>query len=203
MLAIARGDLNAPLPPAESDEIGEMAKALTVFRDTAIEVRETNLREVREARRRLSDAIESISAGFSLYDAEDRLVLCNSRYRDSLYPALANILVPGTTFESIVRRTAENGLIEHAEERVDDWVAKRLALHRAPQGPLLQRLNDGRWIRIDERKTEDGGTVAIDSDITELKRREQELAPIAVGRVKSNGVSLPSTISPVGKTLSS
>ena len=53
MNAIASGDLEVPLPKPGSDEIGQMASALTVFRDTAVEVKETNLREIREARRRL------------------------------------------------------------------------------------------------------------------------------------------------------
>jgi adenylate cyclase len=71
MMAIAGGDLEAPIPSGGQDEIGGMAEALEKFRDTAIEVRETNLREIQDARRRLVDAIESISEGFSLYDADD------------------------------------------------------------------------------------------------------------------------------------
>ncbi len=98
MLAIAGGNLRAPLPAAGRDEIGRMAEALRLFRDTAIEVEEKNLREVAEARQRLVDAIESISEGFALYDAEDRLVLCNSRYREILYPGIADAVVPGTPF---------------------------------------------------------------------------------------------------------
>src|SRR5215467_5077625 len=74
MLAIAEGDLDAKIPTGGGDEIGRMAQALAVFRATAIEVKESNLREISEARRRLVDAIESISEGFSLYDADDRLV---------------------------------------------------------------------------------------------------------------------------------
>ncbi len=85
MLAIADGNLKTQLPPGGVDEIGRMAEALAVFRDTAVEVEATNLREITEARRRLTDAIESISEGFSLYDAEDRLVICNSRYHEASY----------------------------------------------------------------------------------------------------------------------
>jgi adenylate cyclase len=176
MLAIAGGNLQTRIPDGGADEISNMGKALVVFRDTAIEVRETNLREIREARRRLTDAIESISEGFSLYDTDDRLVLCNSHYRDALYPGIADIMMPGTPFETILRRVAERGLIKGAEDCVDEWVAKRLALYRDPAGPHLQQQSDGRWIQINERKTEDGGTVAVYSDITELKQHEQMLA---------------------------
>ena len=97
MLAIAGGNLRAPLPGAGRDEIGRMAEALRQFRDTALEVEEKNLREVAEARQRLIDAIESISEGFALYDADDQLVLCNSRYREILYPGIANAVVARCT----------------------------------------------------------------------------------------------------------
>ena len=176
MLAIADGNLEATIPGGGDDEIGGMAKALNVFRDTAVEVRESNLREINEARRRLIDAIESIFEGFSLYDAEDRLVICNSRYRKLLYPWIEDAVAPGTSFESIIRSAAERGLIRDAEGRIEEWVAERLALHRNPGQPHLQRRSEDQWILISERKTEDGGTVAVYADITELKNREQELS---------------------------
>jgi len=175
MLAIAGGNLEASIPSSGPDEIGNMVQALTVFRDTAIEVRKSNLREIREARRRLIDAIESISEGFSLYDADDLLVLCNSRYRDALYPEIADIVVPETPFETILRSAAERGLIEGAQDRVEEWVSERIALHRNPIGVHLQKQSDGRWVQIDERKTEDGGTVAIYTDITDLKQMSIDL----------------------------
>jgi class 3 adenylate cyclase/methyl-accepting chemotaxis protein len=176
MLAIADGDLATRIPGDGDDEISAMAKALAVFRDTAVEVKETNLREIREARRRLTDAIESISEGFSLYDAEDNLVVSNSRYREVLYPGIADIVVPGAPFESFVRAAAERGLVKNADGRMDDWIAERLTRHNEPSGPHLQQQSDGRWIQISERKTEDGGTVAVYTDITDLKEREEELA---------------------------
>ena len=175
MLAIASGNLKASIPAEGADELGRMAQALTVFRNTAIEVEEANLREIREARRRLTDAIESISEGFSLYDADHRLVLCNSHYRNLLYPGLEEVITPGTPFETIVRRAAERGLVRDANGRIDAWVTERVAQHQSPRGPHLQQRADGMWIQINERRTEDGGTVAVYTDITELKRREEEL----------------------------
>ncbi|MGH6808970.1 MAG: PAS-domain containing protein, partial [Ensifer adhaerens] len=176
MLAIAGGNLCAPLPAAGHDEIGRMAEALRLFRDTAVEVEEKNLREVAEARQRLVDAIESISEGFALYDVEDRLVLSNSRYRELLYSDVAIELTPGTTFEQIIRRSAERGYIKDAEGRLEEWVAERLSRHRNPGEPWVQRRGDERWIMIGERRITGGGTVAVYSDITELKKREENLA---------------------------
>ncbi|RWM23517.1 MAG: HAMP domain-containing protein [Mesorhizobium sp.] len=175
MFAIAGGNLRAPLPAAGRDEIGRMAEALRLFRDTAVEVEEKNLREVAEARQRLVDAIESISEGFALYDGQDRLVLSNSRYRELLYAGLEE-MTPGTTFEHIIRRSAERGYIKDAEGRVEEWVAERLSRHRNPGDPWVQRRGDGRWIMIGERRITGGGTVAVYSDITELKQREENLA---------------------------
>jgi len=139
----------------------------------------TPLRRAEQARlrseQRLSEAIESISEGFVCYDGEDRLVICNSCYRDLLYPGLDIDLTVGTAFESIVRRAAECGYVTDALGRVDEWVAERMRQHRNPGEPQVQRRADGRWVMVSERRTEDGGTVAVYSDITELKQREQDL----------------------------
>ena len=175
MLAIAQGNLDARLPAPGSDEIGRMAEALSIFRDTAVEVKESNLREIREAQNRLTHAIESISEGFSLYDASDHLVVCNTRYRQMLYPGMQEEVQPGTTFEGIIRRAAEKGLVVDAGGDIDGWVRRRLTMHQQPSRPHIQRRGDGRWIRVNERKTDDGGTVAVYTDITEDKQREAEL----------------------------
>ena len=176
MLAIAGGNLRAPLPaPGGNDEITRMAVALTGFRDTAIEVEESNLRDIEEARRRLVDAIENSSEGFAFYDPENRLVICNNRYKELLYPGADVEIEPGMAFETIIRTSAENGYIVDAEGRIDEWIAERIALHQNPGEPRVQQRGDGRWILVTERKTGDGGTVAIYSDITDLKQREQDL----------------------------
>jgi len=176
MLAIAGGNLRAPLPVAGgNDEISRMAEALVVFRDTAIEVEESNLRDIESARRRLVDAIENSSEGFAFYDPEDRLVICNNRYKELLYSSLDVAIEPGMPFEEIIRRSAEGGLITAAEGRIDEWVAERMAVHRDPGEPRLQQRGGGRWILITERKTGDGGTVAIYSDVSDLKQREEDL----------------------------
>ena len=176
MLAIARGNFDVETPPPGKDEIGQMAEALSIFRDTAVEVEEKNLREIAEARQRLVDAIESTSEGFAFYDAEDRLVLFNTQYRTLLYPSGDIRLEPGMTFENVIRQAAESGLIDDDSGDIEAIVRKRVERHRNPGRPFLQKRADGRWIQISERKTESGGTVAVYSDLTELKRREEELA---------------------------
>jgi signal transduction histidine kinase/CheY-like chemotaxis protein len=175
--SLAKGDLKSPLPQAGDDEIGRMAAALGVFRATAIEMKETNLKEIREARARLTEAIETISEGFSLYDANDRLIICNSRYRE-LYASISDIVTPGVSFETIIRTAVERGLIVDAEGRHEAWLAERLAHHRGGGDPLIQHRSDDRWIQISERRTANGGVVAIYADITAMKRHETELADL-------------------------
>ena len=182
MLTLAGGDLKAPLPVGGKDEIGRMVEALAVFRATAVEMEEANLKEIREARSRLTDAIESISEGFSLYDADDKLIVCNSRYRD-LFASHADVMQPGTSFETIVRTAVDRGLIEEADGRSDAWVRERLERHQGPGATHVQHRSDGRWIRVSERKTASGGVVATYTDITELKQHEAELADL-VGKLQ-------------------
>jgi class 3 adenylate cyclase/HAMP domain-containing protein len=177
MTNIAAGDTSGDIPGSDRhDELGRMAQALGVFRDTAIAVQEANLREIQTTRRRLAEAIESISEGFSLYDSDDRLVVSNSRYQQLLYPDMAEPLRPGVTFESILRHAVAQGYVKDAEDRTDAWIAERLASHREPGSPHVQQRRDGRYIMVSERRTDEGGTVAVYSDITELKQRETELA---------------------------
>ncbi len=174
MLAIASGNLRAPLPASGgNDEITRMAEALIGFRDTAIEVEESNLREIEGVRRRLVDAVESISEGFALYDSDDRLVLCNSTYRNIMYPGLDPHLEAGTPFKRILQGTVELGLVQDAKGREEEWIAERLAQRRDLQSGRLQRRTDGRWVRITEHRTHDGGTVAIYTDVTELQSAKE------------------------------
>lgn len=177
MESVAGGDLKIRLPSAErDDEIGRMTRALTVFRDTAVEIEENNLREIGQARQRLMDAIESISEGFCYFDSGDRLVVANNRYRALMYPGDENAVAEGMTFEELIRNAVHRGYVKISDAGVEAWVAERLARHRHPGAPHLQQRGSGRWIMVSERKTGDGGTVAIYSDITELKQREKELA---------------------------
>ena len=177
MESVAGGDLRVDLPGGESDdEIGRMTKALKIFRDTAVEIEENNLREIGQARQRLMDAIESISEGFCYFDASDKLVVANNQYRTLMYSGDESAVVEGMSFERILRGSVKKGYIKDAEENTEQWVAERLAQHRNPGAPSLHQRGSGRWIMVSERKTGDGGTVAIYSDITELKQREAELA---------------------------
>lgn len=143
---------------------------------------ELSLKELSEARdkatqaqSRLTDALGSISEGFSLYDADDKLVIYNRRYRDMHGTGSIDVVKQGVSFETILRNATASGEIRDAEGQVEEWVAERLARHRDPKGPHVQHRSDGRWIQINERKTDDGGTVATYTDITDMKQAEQSI----------------------------
>ncbi|WP_207461468.1 NahK/ErcS family hybrid sensor histidine kinase/response regulator [Azospirillum sp. SYSU D00513] len=154
--------------------------------ETALREGEHANRELRRAtedaetaKARLSEAIRSIREGFAFCGPDDRLVLCNNRYREIW--RLGDAAATGMTFEEIVRRAATDGMIVDAMSDPEDWVRRRMASHRAPGEPFVLQFRDGRWLQISERRTEDGGIVGIYTDITEIKisetrRREHELA---------------------------
>ncbi|MFQ5954112.1 MAG: response regulator [Kiloniellales bacterium] len=126
---------------------------------------------------RLRDAVEALSEGFALYDAEDRLVLCNDTIKE-IYSGTADLLLPGVSFEEILRAATERGIYAGDASQADAWIAERLRRHRDPSGPHEQQQADGRWVQISERKTTDGGTVSVYTDISELKRRQEQLGEL-------------------------
>ncbi len=135
---------------------------------------EAATRQAEAANQRLQDAIEALPDGFALFDAADRLVTCNERYR-SLYPESTPAMHIGARFEDILRFGLARGQYPQALGQEEQWLAARLHRHRQPGEPQLQELPGNRWLRIDERVTSDGGVAGIRSDVTELIRREQEL----------------------------
>ena len=130
---------------------------------------------LQQSEQRLTDAIGSITEGFALYDSEDRLVLGNHKYYE-LFDFGEGPPKPGMTYDEIIRGAVANGMIEDARGRAEGWLRQRLDEHRHPGEPLLQRRSDGRWLQISERRTEAGGTVAVYSDLTEIKESEQRAA---------------------------
>ncbi|MGI9316567.1 MAG: PAS-domain containing protein, partial [bacterium] len=151
--------------------VEERTSELVTAQDKATAARD----EAMQAQSQLSDAIESISEGFSLFDQNDRLVVCNSKYRNIMYPETEAQVEPGMSFETIIRGAIERGLITDAEGRVEEWMDERMEQHRNPGMPHVQRRAADTWIQVSERKTEDGGTVAVYSDITNIKRVDEAL----------------------------
>ncbi len=129
---------------------------------------------VSEAHGRLTEAIETMSEGFALWDADDRLVICNSHYRE-FYPQADDSLVPGASFEDLVRASVGRGMFPEAIGNEEEWINERLEQHRDPKGSVLHLTSDDRWVRVSEHRTKEGGYVGVRTDITEHKRAEEYL----------------------------
>jgi two-component system cell cycle sensor histidine kinase PleC len=118
-----------------------------------------------EADLRLRDAIETIPEAFVLWDAEDRLVLCNSHFQ-RLHKLPDSAVTPGTSYETII----EVGKMPEVRTRLHD------AGTQAPGARTFEaQLDDGSWLHISERRTKDGGYVSVGTDITRIKEHEQKL----------------------------
>ncbi len=126
------------------------------------------------ARMRMVHALEAMADGFALFDPDDRLVAYNRQYVD-LNPHIADIIAPGRPFEDMLRVAVERTGYETGGMDAETFFAWRVEEHRNPGEPYDLQMTEGRWIRVHERRTADGGVVGIRSDITELKRREAEI----------------------------
>ena len=131
--------------------------------------------QANQARRLLQDAVESLTEGFALFDADDRLVVFNTQYR-KLYPLAAPMIALGHHFEDMLRYAVEHGQYPDALGQEEAWIAQRLLDHRAADRAVLQRLPEGRWVQVYEQRTPQGGTAGVRTDVTDLVRKEQELA---------------------------
>ena len=127
--------------------------------------------EVDRLHAQLRDAFDVVPEGLVLFDEEDRFVLWNKRYAE-LYPELGDHLAVGVCYADALRHVVETHGYEEAVGREEEWLRERLERHARPSNVEEQRLHDGRWLRIEECRTSDGGSVGIRVDITELKRRE-------------------------------
>ena len=156
----------------ELDEAGNIVGYVGALTD--ITARKRFEEELRTSQTRLLDAIESIPDAFILFDADERLVLCNSKYREQ-FSEIGDVLVPGAGLEDLLRAGAERGQMAEAIGNVEEWVKNRLRQYRTAQETFEQELGDGRWVLTSERKTQEGGIVGIRTDITEPKRAEETL----------------------------
>ncbi|MGJ0509844.1 MAG: PAS domain-containing sensor histidine kinase [Methylocystis sp.] len=114
---------------------------------------------------RLRDAIDAISEAFVLWDAQNRLVVCNSKFLD-LHGLTPEIAAPGASYAEIMMAATAPALQTETSP----------AQFRAQDARTYEvRLADGRWLQINERRTKDGGYVSVGADITALKRNQEKL----------------------------
>ena len=130
--------------------------------------------ERRQADQLLRDAVAALSEGFALFDADNKLVMCNDRYRQ-IHSGSEDLLVPGSDWVDLMRIEAERGMYVAAVGRAEEWVEDRVEARIALRSNLEYEQSDGRWFIGSNQKTGDGGFVVTLNEITERKEREREV----------------------------
>ncbi len=150
----------------------DLERALDLLNQSNAQLAEAN-RATEAARRNLANAIETIQEGFALFDAEDVLVMCNSRFGMHINDVRPH-LKPGLRFGDYVRLVSRSPFLElPAGERPEDWVVARQRRHQDRHVMFNVRMVWDRWVQVSEHRTPDGGTVILQTDVTELVRLER------------------------------
>jgi PAS domain S-box-containing protein len=145
------------------------------YRGSAFNTSETfeERQSLQRAHELIYTATAMLNSGFILFDADDRMMLCNDRYRQ-FYAEIEETFEPGVTFMEIAQSYADTKAFPGAEAKTA-WIENRIDQYRNPSAAFDQKLPDGTWIRIIDQKLPGGGTVGLRVDITESKRIEEEL----------------------------
>lgn len=131
--------------------------------------------EAQKARSQLADAIESISEGFALFDKNDRLVVANRRYREIMLGEAGDDLPADISFADLVERSARKQGLLPGSDPWKEWTERQLIRHQRADEPFIHQAAGNQWQQISNRRTDEGGIVAVHSDITEIKRISDEL----------------------------
>lgn len=167
---LTAGRVDVDIPPPARDELGQVSEAMLLLRDSVGE-RERLTREAEQQRQTLVDAIESMAEGFTLYSADNRLLLANQRYRN-LHPSHAPLVENLASFAEVLE--AAGKYVIKTDLSPEEWVAQRMKSH-GHNSTRVSEFRDGRWIQISERETHDGGFTVTYTDITEMRQRQEEL----------------------------
>lgn len=130
----------------------------------------------------LREAIETIGEAFVIFDPDDRLLLCNQKYQE-IYQTSAAVIEQGCSFEEFIHYGVKHGQFPQAIGREQAWITERLMAHQQADSALIQQLDNGRWIKLRERRIFSGHTVGFCVDVTEFYQAQE--AAEAANRAKS------------------
>lgn len=116
-----------------------------------------------------------------LFDSDDRIVVCNSKYRnyfgDVVGIDVGEMVQPGAQLWDIMRAAHAKGMFPNIpKDGLEAHIERRRVSRRKGGGTIEQLMKDGRWLQINEHRTAGGGVASVYTDVTEIKRREAELA---------------------------
>ena len=170
--AYAQFQRAAMLEDQVRDRTRDLEHALDLLNESNARLAEAT-KTAEAARQNLSNAIETIQEGFALFDPSDVLVLCNSRFGMHMEDIRAD-LRPGLTFDQYVDRVSRSRYFSlPEEERPEDWAIRRKRRHQDQHVIFNVRMIWDRWVQVSEHRTSDGGTVILQTDVTDIIRAER------------------------------
>lgn len=146
-----------------------LSSAHEIFKDSSAE------QAVRTTRTLLIDALESISEGFVLYGSDGRLIVCNSKFKE-FYGYSDDEAAPGAHRRDLGKLDIERGAVIVEKELAHDYVERREDMIAGPPESFVVTLRDGRILLLRDRRTDNGGIVSIQNDITKLKEAEAAIS---------------------------
>ena len=150
---------------------GELESALDLLNLSNAQLSQAN-RETEAARSNLTNAIEAIQEGFAFFDPQDQLVMCNSRFGLHM-PDVRDAIQPGLGFVEYVSLLSDSPHLDlQAEDSPEIWAQRRLARHNEEHVIFNVRIVGSRWVQVSEHRTPDGGTVILQTDVTDIMRLE-------------------------------
>jgi diguanylate cyclase (GGDEF)-like protein len=172
MARLSRHDTTTAVPSRlDRDEVGEMARAVEVFKDNAIQLIAREV-ELKQLNRRIDIALNNMTHGLCMFDAEHKLIVCNKTYVQ-MYGLPSTLSRPGTLLQAIdaFRATIGSGALADPGQAAGGTADE--------QSAFIQELMDGRIIAVSQQPMQDGGFVAVHEDITERRRAEAKIAHLA------------------------
>ena len=171
MIALARNDTSVNVPSRQdTDEVGDIARTVQVFKQNAVQLLERE-RELAAINKRFDAALNNMVQGVCMFAADRRLIVCNQSYR-TMYHLTSVLCQPGTPLDLIneYRKSLGNAAKPRAMPIVGETDDVELSDF------LIEELEDGRVISINQKLIPGTGWVAVHEDVTERRRNEAQIA---------------------------
>lgn len=172
VVQFSKGNLDVQVDVSGRDEIGEMARALGTLRRQYRTMADKSGKTEQQLQH-LSILVEASTDGVALFARDDKLLYANQRFRMD-FPAFEDPLMEKAGLVEVLARSAERGDLRLESER-ENWLAKVQAYWRSAARPIDLAFVDGKHLRIELQRQEDGSTQVVVVDTTQSVKREAEL----------------------------
>jgi diguanylate cyclase (GGDEF)-like protein len=165
MTEVSAGNMDFDLgDQSRKDEIGQMVRAIASFR-----------RNLLAQNLRLDTALNNMSQGLCMFDAAQRVIICNDRYA-RMYGLSPDQVTPGTTLRQIVEHRIANGI--YAGLSPQEYLGRQL-VSVTKSATVIRELSDGRTLLVSVQPMPNGGFVTTHENITESRQAEKRIAHMA------------------------